>query len=234
MLAASLEMDALFPSPRLRRGGVRGGGCLMRKPSVVDTRIPRARTLRRDMTDAEKKLWQHLRQPPFKQHHFRRQATIGPYFCDFASHTLRLAIELDGGQHADNAADDRRTAFLSSRGYRVVRFWNNDVLKNVPGVLSSIGAAVHHTTPPTPDPSPPQAGGGRRAERAELPCLIFCLKSSPRKFPRACRRRRPTICAAWSPTSSWPKVSSMKAPRRLRRRAVWRSPCTAFPRVSPI
>jgi len=112
--------------------------------------------LRRDATEAEKKLWQHLRQPPFKQHHFRRQATIGPYFADFASHQLRIVIEVDGGQHADNVADDRRTAYLASEGYRVLRFWNNDVLANV----SAIDRAVNADRPPTPDPSPPQAGGG--------------------------------------------------------------------------
>jgi very-short-patch-repair endonuclease len=126
----------------------------------LDRRVPRARTLRHDATDAEKKLWQHLRQPPFKQHHFRRQATIGPYFADFASHQLRIVIELDGGQHADNTADDRRTSYLVSEGYRVLRFWNNDVLKNTSGVLLTIDTAINADRPPTPDPSPPQAGGG--------------------------------------------------------------------------
>ena len=109
-----------------------------RTPRPVDHRVPRARTLRRDATEAEKKLWQHLRQPPFKQYHFRRQATIGPYFADFASHQLRIVIEVDGGQHADNVADDRRTAYLASEGYLVLRFWNNDVLGNLEGVLITI------------------------------------------------------------------------------------------------
>jgi len=131
-----------------------------RTPRPVDHLVHRARTLRRDAPEAEKKLWQHLRQPPFKQHHFRRQATIGPYFADFASHQLRIVIEVDGGQHADNVADDRRTAYLASEGYRVLRVWNNDVLANVSGVLSAIDRAVNADRPPTPDPSPPQAGGG--------------------------------------------------------------------------
>jgi very-short-patch-repair endonuclease len=122
--------------------------------------------LRRDSTEAEKKLWQHLRQPPFNQHNFRRQATIGPYFADFASHRLRLVIELDGGQHSDNPADGRRTAFLASEDYRVLRFWNNDVLANTPGVLSAIDTAINADRPPTPDPSPPQAGGGEPRQRA--------------------------------------------------------------------
>jgi len=127
---------------------------------AVDTRVPRARALRRDAAAAEKKLWQHLRQPPFKQHRFRRQATIGPYFADFASHQRKIVIEVDGGQHLDNAADERRTAYLASEGYRVLRFWNNDVLLNLSGVLSAIDRAVNADRPPTPDPSPPQAGGG--------------------------------------------------------------------------
>jgi len=127
----------------------------MQRPT--DHRVPRARALRRDVTEAEKKLWQDLRQPPFKQHHFRRQATIGPYFADFASHQLKIVIELDGGQHADNAADERRTSYLASEGYRVLRFWNNDVIESVSGVLTTIDAAIPADRPPAPDPSPPQA-----------------------------------------------------------------------------
>ncbi len=126
----------------------------------VDHRVPRARVLRRDATEAEKKLWQHLRQPPFKVLNFRRQATIGPYFADFASHQLRIIIEVDGGQHSESAADDVRTSYLVSVGYRVLRFWNNEVLENTSGVLSAIDTAINADRPPTPDPSPPQAGGG--------------------------------------------------------------------------
>jgi very-short-patch-repair endonuclease len=126
----------------------------------TDTRVPRARALRRDATEAEKKLWQHLRQPPFKQHHFRRQATIGRYFADFASHRLRIVIELDGGQHSDSRSDETRTRYLETNGYRVLRFWNNEVFENMPGVLSAIDTAIQADRPPTPDPSPPQAGGG--------------------------------------------------------------------------
>jgi very-short-patch-repair endonuclease len=110
------------------------------------------------MTDAEKRLWQHLRQPPFKAHHFRRQATVGPFFCDFASHSLKMVIEVDGGQHAENTADDRRTAYLNSEGYRVLRFWNHDVLQNTSGVLTAIDTAIAERSS-TPDPSPPQGRG---------------------------------------------------------------------------
>ncbi|GAC1334262.1 MAG: DUF559 domain-containing protein [Bradyrhizobium sp.] len=126
----------------------------------VDHRVPRARALRRDSTEAEKRLWQHLRHPPFKEHHFRRQATIGRYFADFASHKLRIVIELDGGQHSDSAGDDLRTSDLAAEGYRVLRFWNNDVFENMSGVLSAIDTAVNADRPPTPDPSP--QGGGEK------------------------------------------------------------------------
>jgi very-short-patch-repair endonuclease len=151
----------LLPSPRLRRGGVGGGGTMSnRTPRRIDRRVPRARTLRRDVTEVEKKLWQYLRQPPFKDHHFRRQATIGPYFADFASHTLRIVIELDGGQHNVSASDAARTRDLESRGYRMLRFWNHDVLSNIAGVAEAILKVIDEQMPPTPDPSPPQAGGG--------------------------------------------------------------------------
>src|SRR5581483_1014178 len=130
------------------------------KQRSIDTRVPRARTLRRDATEAEKKLWQHLRQPPFESHHFRRQATIGPYFADFASHQLRIVIEVDGGQHDGSALDAVRARHLTAKGYRVLRFWNNDVLQNTSGVLLAIDAAVNMDRPP--DPSPPQAGGGEK------------------------------------------------------------------------
>jgi very-short-patch-repair endonuclease len=128
----------------------------------VDSRVPRARTLRRDATEAEKRLWQHLRQPPFKEYHFRRQATIGPYFADFASHQLRLVVEVDGSQHNASALDEVRTRHLEAKGYRVLRFWNNDVLQNMSGVLLAIIAAIKADKPPTPDPSPPQARGGEK------------------------------------------------------------------------
>jgi very-short-patch-repair endonuclease len=131
-----------------------------RTQPAVDQRVPRARALRRDATEAEKKLWQHLRQPPFRQHHFRRQATIGSFFADFASHQLRIVIELDGGQHSVSTTDEARTRYLEANGYRVLRFWNNEVLENTSGVLSTIDAAVNADRPPTPNPSPPPSAGG--------------------------------------------------------------------------
>jgi very-short-patch-repair endonuclease len=104
------------------------------KTRKVDRRVARARSLRRDMTDAEKKLWWHLRRLPLDDGHFRRQATIGRYFADFASHRHKLVIEIDGSQHgepAQLAADAERTAYLNAQGYRVLRFWNNEVLTEI-------------------------------------------------------------------------------------------------------
>jgi very-short-patch-repair endonuclease len=98
------------------------------------------------MTDAERKLWWHLKRLPLGTSHFRRQATIGPYFADFACHERRLVIEVDGGQHGEDthvAADAARTAYLESRGYRVLRFWNNDVMANIDGVLSVIQSVLN-------------------------------------------------------------------------------------------
>ena len=156
-------MTAVLPSPRLRWGGVGGGGSMRDKASRrKDTRVPHARRLRRYATDAERKLWRGLRELASKRAHFRRQATIGPYFADFACHTSRLVIELDGGHHGDGVQANRdaeRDAFLRNNGYRVLRFWNNDVMQNMDGVLSVISEAIQRASPPTPDPSPPLRGG---------------------------------------------------------------------------
>ena len=114
--------------------------------------------MRQNPTDAERKLWQRLRKIAIGDVHFRRQATIGPYFADFACHAIRLVIELDGGQHADCSADQIRTDYLNEQGYRVLRFWNNEVLENIEGVVETIMSAVS-VAPPTPDPSPPQERG---------------------------------------------------------------------------
>jgi very-short-patch-repair endonuclease len=121
-----------------------------------------ARRMRAQPTDAERVLWQRLRHDvALVGSHFRRQAVIGRYIVDFASRKLKLVIELDGGQHDwQQEADARRTRDIEAAGYRVLRFWNNDVLRNLEGVLSKIQRAL----PPTPDPSP--QGGGEPRQRA--------------------------------------------------------------------
>jgi very-short-patch-repair endonuclease len=121
------------------------------------------------MTDAERKLWWHLRRLPMEQGHFRRQATIGPYFVDFACLEKRLVIEVDGSQHGEArqmTSDIARTDFLASNGYRVLRFWNHEVLRETRGVMEAIYDALIgacEPLPPTPNPSPPRARarGGR-------------------------------------------------------------------------
>ena len=97
-----------------------------------------ARKLRGDMTDAELRLWSHLRASQLDGAKFTRQLPIGDFVVDFACRSARLAVELDGGQHAENTADDARTTTIEAHGYRVIRFWNNDVLQNTDGVLTAI------------------------------------------------------------------------------------------------
>ncbi|NEW90325.1 endonuclease domain-containing protein, partial [Rhodopseudomonas sp. WA056] len=109
-----------------------------------------AQMMRQNPTDAERLLWQRLRHDlVLANSHFRRQAAIGPFIVDFASRGAKLVIELDGGQHDEQRdADAARTRHIEALGYRVLRFWNNDVLGNLDGVLAEIQSAL----PPTPDP----------------------------------------------------------------------------------
>src|SRR5207237_1976950 len=135
-------------------------------------RVQRARRLRAGMTDAEVRLWMRLRMDQIEGCRFRRQVPMGPYVVDFACFKARLVIEVDGGQHAAAVEqDDRRSGWLMARGFRVLRFWNTDVLQDTDGVLDSIRAAILATRPvakgkwpPHPDP-PPQGGREMRVRR---------------------------------------------------------------------
>src|SRR5664280_111813 len=98
-------------------------------------RVSHAKALRANMTEAERRLWYFLRAHRFKGMKFKRQAMIGRYIVDFVSFQRSLVIEVDGGQHADNEADGRRARWLEGQGFRVLRFWNNEVLNNCGGVL---------------------------------------------------------------------------------------------------
>ena len=111
-----------------------------------------ARDLRKNMTDAEQRLWYHLRHRQLGQCRFRRQAPIGPYIVDFVCFEKRLIIELDGSQHAVRVEEDlRRTAWLSSQGFRVIRFWNNLIFEDREAVFEAVCLAL--TPPPQPSPT---------------------------------------------------------------------------------
>ncbi len=102
------------------------------------------------MTDAEQRLWYRLRGHRLNGHKFKRQVPVGPYIVDFASLDRKLIIEVDGGQHAESSGDRRRDAFLRGQGYRVIRFWNNDVLRQTDSVLEEIIAAIGNAAVPLP------------------------------------------------------------------------------------
>ncbi|MHA7872631.1 MAG: endonuclease domain-containing protein [Hyphococcus sp.] len=101
---------------------------------------PNAKSLRKDMPSAERKLWARIRNKQLGGFRFRRQHTVGPYIADFACVETRIIIELDGDQHGadDGARDAKRDAFIESKGWQVLRFWNNDVYGNIDGVLDVI------------------------------------------------------------------------------------------------
>ena len=101
-----------------------------------------ARELRNNATDAEQRLWLHLRSSRFEGAKFTRQFPIGDFIADFACRSLRLAIELDGGQHSESPTDVNRTRIIEAHGYRVIRFWNNEVLGNLDGVLTAIAEEI--------------------------------------------------------------------------------------------
>jgi len=128
----------------------------------------RARALRQRMTEPEKRLWRHLRaRLPVERTHFRRQAPIAGYVVDFCCLGARLVVEVDGNQHGFDAAIERdaaRTQALESRGYRVLRFSNREVMTAIDMVLNTILAALA-PAPPTPGPSP-QGGGESPAASA--------------------------------------------------------------------
>jgi very-short-patch-repair endonuclease len=111
----------------------------------------RARELRQNATEAERKLWGVLRNRQIRGVRFNRQFPVGQFICDFASRERRPVIELDGGQHALTAQyDARRTAFLEGEGYRVMRFWNNEVMDNLDGVTTRIEEVLDNMPSPSP------------------------------------------------------------------------------------
>jgi very-short-patch-repair endonuclease len=123
--------------------------------------IDNARRLRANQTDLERRLWSKLRDRQLSSTKFRRQVPIRRYIVDFACRELPLIIELDGGQHSSvRKYDADRTRWLAQHGWRILRFWNNEVIENLEGVLQTVMAAIESaSSSPHPDPLP-QAGEG--------------------------------------------------------------------------
>ncbi len=140
------------PSPLAGEGLGRGG-----RPVA----LARAKRMRSEPTDAELVLWQLLRAKRFVGYKFKRQVPIDRYIVDFICFANRLIIEADGSQHAESNYDADRDAYLAEEGFRVLRFWNNDILTNTEGVSEAIWAALQDeaSTPPPP-PHSPNGGGG--------------------------------------------------------------------------
>ena len=123
--------------------------------------LVRAQKLRREKTEAEKKLWSCIRNRRIENAKFRDQQPIGPYIADFVCHERDLIVEADGSQHFDSDYDKRRDAFLASVGYRVLRVWNADIFTNMEGVLEAIVSALLDA----PSPTSPK----RQAAKASYP-----------------------------------------------------------------
>ena len=127
-----------------------------------------AKTLRQNMTDAERLLWRHLRGHRLAGSKFKRQQPIGPYIADFVDLAARLIIEADGGQHDESAHDAKRDAWLISQGFRVLRFWNNEILGNTEAVLEAILTALERVRPLSPPPLPRGERGSANAHSDHL------------------------------------------------------------------
>jgi very-short-patch-repair endonuclease len=124
----------------------------------VDGARARARALRRNMTEAERRVWQILRLHQLKGYKFRRQVPIGRYIVDFVCHKARLIVEIDGGQHdRSSPREAERSGFLKNEGYRILRFWNDEVLANLDGVHETIADELGRITPTH---TLPHQGGG--------------------------------------------------------------------------
>ena len=111
-----------------------------------------AKHLRCNMTESENKLWRQLRAHRLNGEKFKRQQPIGPYVVDFVHFGARLIVEADGGQHNDSPHDKRRDAWLREQGFKVMRFWNNEIISNLDGVLATVLAAATES-PLSPSPS---------------------------------------------------------------------------------
>ena len=124
-----------------------------------------AKHLRQHMTESENTLWRHLRAHRLNVEKFRRQQPIGAYVVDFVHFGARLIIEADGGQHNGAPHDEKRDAWLRAQGFKIMRFWNNEITTNLDGVLTTVMAALAESpSPPSPLPL------GERGENLQEEC----------------------------------------------------------------
>ena len=125
----------------------------------MNNQIENSRQLRKNMTPQEKRLWSAIRNRQFFGYRFRRQFPIGQYIVDFICREKKIIIEIDGGQHKEDIKiyyDNKRTEYLTTEGYKVIRFWNNEIDKNLVGVYEKLKEVFNVTdtvTPPQPSPS---------------------------------------------------------------------------------
>jgi very-short-patch-repair endonuclease len=144
MMGMKMEVSKIEYSPPLEGGG-RGEGS-----PKIPTLLDHAKSMRRDATPAEKRLWQGLRSQQQAGIKFRRQHPIGPFIADFFCANAKLVVELDGISHIDSKTDDRRDAWMQERGIRVLRFSNYEALSNPEGVLLATQMACGSPPPPLP------------------------------------------------------------------------------------
>ena len=172
-------------SPLSQRGRAREGEYPEFRTALPEELLTHARELRKNATDAENLLWQLLCRNQLNGFGFRRQHPLGSYILDFYCHQAKLAIELDGGQHAEDSQlnrDEKRSAWLREQGITVMRFWNNEVLTNTEGVLQRIAEALKAN----PLPNPPPEGEGMLAA---TPAPV--IQVSGRTYPVEVRYRPP-------------------------------------------
>lgn len=167
-----------------------------------------ARELRRNPTEAERVLWRHLRLNQIAGCQFRRQAPMGNYIVDFVCFKKRLVIEVDGGQHLEQEAHDtKRTAWLESQGFQVLRFGDNQVFSELDAVKQSILEALtdnHHLTPPPKDNGGHRSWSSRMFKSSMLALLLLaiaCTPAEPAPAQTATSTREPTATRV-PPTST--------------------------------
>lgn len=167
----SAAVDGRKTSPRKGEVGAKRRVGVENRFDRTPAKTARARRFRRTMTDAERKLWSRLRNNQLGVA-FRRQHPLGKYVLDFYCAQLGLVIELDGGQHGESGQADRdqlRSDWLAERGLEVMRFWNNDVLNNLDGVLVSIHGRISEIAAargiPTPTLPFSRGGSGKEVDR---------------------------------------------------------------------